>query len=91
MKMKKSSSVISKILALCLAMVLSLAMGITAMAAPEGGLTGSETADVTVDGLDTENEVTVEAYQIITVNIDLESGQPKNPMYTWNSEVVKWL
>ena len=63
MKMKKSSSVISKILALCLAMVLSLAMGITAMAATEGGLTGSETADVTVDGLDTENEVTVEAYQ----------------------------
>lgn len=91
MKMKKSNSVISKILALCLAIVLSLAMGVTALAAPEGGLTGSETADVTVGGLDTENEVTVDAYQIITVNIDLESGQPKNPMYTWNEKVAKWL
>ena len=91
MKMKKSNSVISKILALCLAIVLSLAMGVTALAAPEGGLTGSETADVTVDGLDTENEVTVDAYQIITVNINSESGQPENPMYTWNSAVAKWL
>lgn len=91
MKMKKSNSMISKILALCLAIVLSLAMGVTALAAPEGGLTGSETTNVTVGGLDTENEVTVDAYQIITVNIDSESGQPENPMYTWNEEVAKWL
>lgn len=31
------------------------------------------------------------AFQIITVNVDNQAGQPAYPMYTWNASVAAWM
>lgn len=86
MRVKQKRSWISKLMALCLAMVLTLSMSMTVFA-----VKNTDTGNIKVSGLDSENQVTVSAYQIITVNVDDASGQPSYPMYTWNSEVAEWL
>lgn len=75
---------ISKILALCLAIVLSLAMGVTALAA----ITSESKAKITVNNL--EPNMTVTGYQIITVNIN-ENGQPQDPVFLWDEQIADWL
>ena len=85
LEMKKKSKV-AKVLALCLAMVMMLSMSMTAFA-----VRSDTTAAFEVTGFDTEPAPTVTAYQIITVNIDDNSGQPEYPMYTWADEVVVWV
>lgn len=88
MKKKHRNQFISRLLAMCLAAVMMLSMGITASAA----LTANSTGDFTVSGFDTTTPApTVTAYQIITVNIDNAAGQPEYPMYTWAGPVAKWL
>ena len=86
MRVKQKRSWIPKLMALCLAMVLTLSMSMTVFA-----VKSTDTGNIKVNGLDSENQVTVSAYQIITVNVDDASGQPSYPMYTWNSEVADWL
>lgn len=86
MEPKNKQKFLPKLLALCLAAVLAMAMQLTAFAA---GLTSGQKGSFTVTGL--EEGVTVSAYPIITVNIDDESGQPENPMYTWNAAVAGWM
>ena len=85
LEMKKKSKV-AKVLALCLAMVMMLSMSMTAFA-----VTSSDTADFDVTGFDTDPAPTVTAYQIITVNIDDNSGQPEYPMYAWADAVAGWV
>lgn len=88
MKKKHRNQLISRLLAMCLSVVMMLSMGITASAA----LTANSTDDFTVSGFDTTNQApTVTAYQIITVNIDDAAGQPEYPMYTWAEPVATWL
>ncbi|MGI6007196.1 MAG: SpaH/EbpB family LPXTG-anchored major pilin [Ruminococcus sp.] len=82
----KRKSKLSKVLALCLAMVMVFAMSVPTLA-----VTSSDTGTITVNGLDAERQVSVSAYQIITVNVDDTSEQPSYPMYTWNSAVAAWL
>lgn len=83
--MKKKSK-LSKVLAICLAMVMVLSMSVPVLA-----LSSTDTGTITVNNLDTERQVSVSAYQIITVNVDNTSGQPTYPMYTWNSAVAAWM
>ena len=85
LEMKKKSKV-AKVLALCLAMVMMLSMSMTVFA-----VSSSDTADFEVTGFDTDPAPTVTAFQIITVNIDENSGQPEYPMYTWADTVAGWV
>ena len=88
MKKKHRNPFISRLLAMCLAAVMMLSMGITASAA----LTATSTYNFTVSGFDTTTPPpTVTAYQIITVNIDAATNQPEYPMYTWAGPVATWL
>ena len=83
--MKKKSKA-ARVLALCLAIVMILSMSMTAFA-----VTSSDKETITVNGLETEQSVTVHAYKIIDVNVDNASGQPTYPMYTWADEVADWV
>lgn len=85
MKKKHRNPFISRLLAMCLAAVMMLSMGITASAAL------TSTGSFTVSGFDTNLAPTVTAYQIITVNIDDAAKQPEYPMYTWAEPVATWL
>lgn len=88
MKKRKRKSVFSKFLALCFVLTAVLSVSLTAFAA-DGELTSDTKGDFSVSGL--EDNVTVSAYQIITVNIDDASHQPESPMYTWVDGVAEWL
>lgn len=84
MKTKLRNTWFSKLMALCLAVVMMLSMGITSFAA----INPNQTANIIVNNLD-ENTV-VTAYKVIDVNVN-ENGQPEEPMYTWDASVVTWL
>lgn len=86
MKRSKRQTLWSKLIALGLVVVLTMAMGINVFA-----VQSTDTTDFTVSGFDTDQEVTVTAYQIITVNVNDATGEPAYPMYTWNSNVATWL
>lgn len=88
MKKKHRNQFISRLLAMCLAAVMMLSMGITASAA---NITSNTERSFAVTGFDTNSDPTVTAYQIITVNIDDAAGQPEYPMYTWAGPVATWL
>ena len=83
--MKKRSK-IAKVLALCLTMVMMLSMSMTVFA-----VKSTDLGTITVNNLDTVEEVSVPAYKIIDVNVDNASGQPSYPMYTWAGEVANWV
>ncbi|MGI6011816.1 MAG: SpaH/EbpB family LPXTG-anchored major pilin [Ruminococcus sp.] len=83
--MKKKSK-LSKVLALCLAMVMVFAMSVPAFAA----ISDQTTGNFTITGFDTTPAPTVSAYQIITVNV-ADNGQPEYPMYTWVDAVANWV
>lgn len=88
MKKKHRNRLISRLLAMCLSVVMMLSMGITALAEP---ITSTTTGNFDVIGFDTTPAPIVTAYQIITVNIDDTAGQPEYPMYTWAGPVADWL
>lgn len=88
MKKKHRNPFISRLLAMCLAAVMMLSMGITASAE----ITSSKTGSFNVSGFDTAPATpTVTAYQIIKVNIDDDAKEPEYPMYTWAESVANWL
>ncbi len=86
MKRSKRQTLWSKLIALGLVVVLTMAMGINVFA-----VQSTDTASFTVNGFDENQEVTVTAYQIITVNVNDDTEEPSYPMYTWNSNVATWL
>ena len=86
MKTKLRNTWISKLMALCLAVVMMLSMSMTVFA-----VKSTDTADFEVTGFDTDPAPSVSAYQIITVNVDDTSAQPEYPMYTWVNEVANWV
>lgn len=84
MKRIKKQKMLSKIIALGLAVIMAMAMGITAFAA----ITPDEKATITVNNL--EAGVTVEAYKIIEFQVS-DGGQPQDPVYKWEESVATWL
>lgn len=86
MKTKKRKTIASKILALCLAVVMLMGMSVTAFAE----ITENSTGKFTVMGFETDaTAIKAIAYKIIDVQV--ENGQPEYPMYTWaNSSIAQW-
>ena len=84
MKLKQRKSLFSKLIALCLAVVMMMSLGMTVSAA----VTADSKKNVTVKGLD--EGTTVSIYKVIEVNVN-DNGQPENPMYTWTDGMAAWL
>lgn len=90
--MKMMKSTMARLFALCLtvAMVLSMAtMGAFAGTTPITKET--QTGTINIRGTDRDVNTPVSLYQIITVNLDKNSYQPKDPMYQWVDEVAALL
>lgn len=87
--MKAKKNMFSRLLAFCLALALTVAMGTSAFAAPitAAGQTGS----ITIQGIETDAGLPLNIYKIIDVNMDETSAQPKEPVYTWNADVAEWV
>lgn len=87
--MKAKKNMFSRLLAFCLALALTVAMGTSAFAAPitAAGQTGS----ITIQGIETDAGLSLNIYKIINVNMDETSAQPKEPVYTWNADVAEWV
>lgn len=85
--MKKTQRNLSRVLALCLTLLMTLGLfGTSAFAAEP--ITSNSTGTITVRDL--EDEVTVSAYQLMDVKVN-ENGQPQEPVYTWVNEVASWV
>ncbi len=84
--MKKTQRNLSKALAFCLTLLMTLGLfgGTTAFAAVSPTSTGA----ITVSNV--EEGVTVSAYRLMGVNVN-ENGQPQEPVYTWVNEVADWV
>ena len=94
MKTKLSNTWISKLMALCLAVVMMLSMSMTVFAAVEtdpdtGAITSTGT--ITVEGMATDNGATINAYKVIDINFDSETQQPVEPVYKWTETMAAWL
>lgn len=90
--MKTMKSTMARLFALCLtvAMVLSMAtMGAFAGTTPITADTQSGT--IYIKGTDRDVNTKVKLYQIIKVNLDETTFQPKNPVYQWVDEVAALL
>lgn len=88
--MKATKSIWARMMVLCLtvAMVLSVVtMGAFAEPVNEDDQTGT----VTINSSTSVENVTVNLYKIIDVNMDKTTNQPKDPVYLWNSEVSQWV
>lgn len=90
--MKTMKSTMARLFALCLtvAMVLSMAtMGAFAATIEKVDQTGN----ITVIGSANDVGATVNLYKIINVNMVNANGsiQPKDPVYTWEEAVGKWV
>lgn len=76
----------SKVLALLMAMILTVSLFVTAT--PVLAIEPDATGSITVSGV--EDGVTVSAYRLMTVKVNA-NGQPQDPVYTWVSEIADWV
>lgn len=79
--MKKT---IKNIMIVCLLVLATIVVAPKVLATISG-----TTGKIVVQGLEEDKVLTATAYQLMTVNI--ENGQPKEPVYTWDSKVAAWL
>lgn len=79
----------SRIMAVCLMLVMMLSAGISVSAA----LTTDSTASITISGIETDENGkgigTLSVYKVINVNVN--NNQPKAPVYTWDDAVAEWV
>ena len=80
----KTKKILHQIMACCLVLAVVLSMSLTGFA-----ISPDQKGSFTVNGIN--ETTTVSAYQVITVDIDAASGQPKDPMYYWADSVADWL
>lgn len=87
--MNKKRGIWAKLMALCLTLLLAVGVfGTTVSAAIKAGDTG----EITVTGVeDSDVEVSVSAYQVMTVKFDFTNQQPVEPVYGWKDEVADWV
>ena len=84
----------SRVLAVCLMLVMTVSMSMGATAAP---LSENATDNITISGIETTTGEggaatglgVINAYQVIDVNVS--GNQPKSPVYTWSDDVVEWV
>lgn len=87
--MKAKKNMCSRLLAFCLALALTVAMGTSAFA--DQIENANQTGSITIQGIETDAGLPLNIYKIIDVNMDETSVQPKEPVYTWNAAVVDWV
>mgnify|MGYP001033172689 FL=1 len=83
----KGMKLLSKIVAACIALVLTISMGVPVQASIEK----NETHTITVNGKETDAGATVDVYKIMDVKFDYDNQQPINPTYVWADGVASWL
>lgn len=85
-----NKKLMSRIMAVCLMLVMVLSMGMAVSAAP---LTPDAEDSITISGIETDNSGngigTLNAYRVINVNVN--NNQPQAPVYTWNGAVAEWV
>lgn len=87
--MKKVRQLFTKLATMFLAVMCVIGMGTPVMASnviPESGT-------FTISGLDKSEEaagISVNAYQIISVNVD-SNNQAANPLYIWENSIASWM
>ena len=84
--MKRVKQLFTRLATMFLALMCVLGMGTPVLAVD---FTSKTTGSFEITDLETGT--TVEAYQIITVNVDDSASQPKYPMYTWAPAVQSWV
>lgn len=87
--MNKKRGIWAKLMALCLTLLLAVGVfGTTVSAA----IRVDDTGNIKVKGVeDSGVEVSVSAYQVMTVNFNIANQQPEEPVYRWRTEVAAWL
>ena len=88
--MKKVRQLFTRLATMFLAVMCVLGMGTPVFAED---FTSATIGSFTITGFDAgENvNVTVDAYQIITVNVDDDAFQPEFPMYMWATDIQSWM
>lgn len=81
----KTCRVLSKITALCLALL----MAVSALSTAAFAITSTDKGTIRVSGV--EDGVTVSAYQLMDVNYDFNKNQPVDPVYRWVASVQTWV
>lgn len=81
----KTCRVLSKITALCLALL----MAVSALSTAAFAITSTDKGTISVSGV--ENDVTVSAYRLMDVNYDFDKNQPVDPVYRWVDSVQTWV
>ena len=84
----------SRVLAVCLMLVMTVSMSMGATAAP---LSENATDNITISGIETttgESGVAtglgvINAYQVI--DVEVSGNQPQSPVYTWSDGVAQWV
>ena len=84
----------SRVLAVCLMLVMTVSMSMGATAAP---LSENATDNITISGIETTTGEgsaatglgVINAYQVIDVHVS--GNQPQSPVYTWSDDVVEWV
>lgn len=84
---KKGMKLLSKIVAACFALILTISMAMPVQAQ----IAKDEKHTITVTGKATDTGARVDVYKIIDVKFDYENQQPINPTYVWVDEVANWL
>ncbi len=87
--MTKKKTIPAKLLALCLALMLTVSMALTAAAAPI--TSDNQSGTITVQGLASDEGAQVSVYKIIDVHFDADAQQPYEPVYVWNAAVANWV
>lgn len=81
----KTCRVLSKITALCLALL----MAVSALSTVTFAISRTDKGTITVNGV--EDGVTVSAYQLMDVNYDFQNNEPVDPVYHWVASVQTWV
>jgi len=78
-----------KIFKKLLTVVMLLVMTLTIIPSVFAAINTDTKGSLTVESLETTQQINVDIYRIMTVNI--EGNQPKSPVYTWIPAVAEWL
>ena len=87
--MTKKKTIPAKLLAFCLALMLTVSMALTAAAAPITA--DNQSGTITVQGLASDAGAQVSVYKIIDVNFDATAQKHFEPVYIWNEAVSNWV
>ncbi len=86
-----NKKLVSRIMAVCLMLVMVLSTGMAVSAAQ---LTSKAEDTITISGIETDDSGhgigTLNAYQVINVNVS-DNNQPQAPVYKWNDAVAEWV